>query len=111
MRDDQKNIAIYEYSNRVGGRMFTEKLNNGMKVEFGGMRFYPEVHDKWVKLAKEMDLTIVPFEGAPEHDDPHNVYYLRGTRRRYNQTNRVGDYPRFPVRPDERDKNYEDLSW
>ena len=100
---------MYEYSDRVGGRLFSKKLKNGMVMELGGMRFHPTNHVRWGKLARELGLTIVPFQGV--HERQYEVNYLRGTRRRMNESNNVGAFPGYPVRPDEKDKDYDELRW
>ena len=40
----KQKIALYEYSNRIGGRLFSRTMPNmpNVVVELGGMRYIPE---------------------------------------------------------------------
>ena len=52
LRHQNKRISVYEYSNRVGGRLFTVRFPDitDINVELGGMRYYPEGKFKTVDL-------------------------------------------------------------
>lgn len=44
LRNQLKKITIYEFSSRVGGRMYTKRFPDipDINIELGAMRFYPE---------------------------------------------------------------------
>ncbi|HVX40650.1 MAG TPA: FAD-dependent oxidoreductase [Gemmatimonadaceae bacterium] len=77
---DQR-IALFEYSNRVGGRLYTVELPGMPHVhaEVGGMRFIPKTQAFVTDLIEHLGLARRPFPmGAP--DDPagmNNFAYLR----------------------------------
>jgi len=66
----QEKIALYEYSNRIGGRLYSRTLPGlpNVVAELGGMRYIPEDSS----LPKD----------DPVHAD-NNVFYLRGEYFRY----------------------------
>nr|QWQ59717.1 L-amino acid oxidase Aplysianin-A [Physella acuta] len=79
LRDAKKAVEVFEFSNRVGGRLYTTTLPNapGLLLEAGGMRFIPEVHVRVEELSKALGLTKEPF--TLNHGNSANaLYYLRG---------------------------------
>ncbi|HEX8903605.1 MAG TPA: NAD(P)/FAD-dependent oxidoreductase [Longimicrobiaceae bacterium] len=77
----RKRIAVYEYSDRIGGRLYTVQFPGmpHVNAELGGMRFIPDSQAFVVGLINEMGLETRDFPmGAP--DDPggmNNLAYLR----------------------------------
>ncbi len=79
LRNRGLKLAIFEYSDRIGGRMFTAQIPTvpGTTVDFGAMRLNPKEHTFLVQTAKQLGLNIVDF---PLNYGNRNetVYYLRG---------------------------------
>lgn len=50
LRHSNLSISVYEYSNRIGGRIFTSHINGvkGFNAELGAMRFH--IPCKWIRL-------------------------------------------------------------
>ena len=77
----KKKVVLYEYSNRVGGRLYSLTLPGMPHVhaEVGGMRFIPKTQAFVTDLIAHLELATRPFPmGAP--DDPggfDNFGYLR----------------------------------
>jgi lysine 2-monooxygenase len=77
-------VGLFEYSDRIGGRLWSAALN-GMPnefAEFGGMRFYKQMHIVW-NLIEKMGLgsRAIPFPVS----EPHNLAYVRGEHLRFDQ--------------------------
>src|ERR1700730_19439815 len=61
-RYPQANICLFEYSDRIGGRLLTTKFkDSGVRVELGGMRYMPSKHKIFKGLVDELKLEIQPF--------------------------------------------------
>ncbi|XP_046553005.1 aplysianin-A-like [Haliotis rubra] len=79
LRNRGLKIAIFEYSDRIGGRMFTAQIPTvpGTTVDFGAMRLNPKEHTFLVRTASQLGLNIVDF---PLNYGNRNetIYYLRG---------------------------------
>jgi len=58
LRHNRKTVGVYEYSDRVGGRLFTYKLPNTQDVnlEIGGMRFIEDAHNRLEQAVEELGL-------------------------------------------------------
>ena len=108
LREKYEKIGLFESTDRIGGRLYTAKLPNGINVELGGMRFYDE-HYHWNKTVMDMGLTPILFGG--DHPSRHSLYYMRQTRRRFNESAKVSDFPGYNVRPDEVGKTESQLHW
>ncbi|XP_071108036.1 aplysianin-A-like [Haliotis cracherodii] len=83
LRDRGLSISVFEYSDRVGGRLFSAELPvaPGTYLDFGGMRFRASVHTTLNRTATEIGLTIIPFKqgyGIPDE----TLWYTRGKRMR-----------------------------
>ncbi|XP_046330467.2 aplysianin-A-like [Haliotis rufescens] len=92
LRDRGLSISVFEYSDRVGGRLFTTDFPaaTGTYLDFGGMRFRSGAHPTLNRTATEIGLNIIPFElgfGNPDE----TVWFSRGKRMVINdiQTNDV----------------------
>jgi monoamine oxidase len=76
-RKDRLDVGLFEYSDRVGGRLWSAAVN-GMPseyAEFGGMRFHKQTHIVWNLIEKlGLGSRAIPLPGS----DPHNLVYLRG---------------------------------
>jgi monoamine oxidase len=67
-------IALFERSNRIGGRLYSARQGQaGVHVELGGMRFRPSQRNV-AGLVSELGLETRPFRTA--HED--NRFFLRG---------------------------------
>lgn len=53
-------IAIFEKTDRVGGRIYTEN-RYGFNMEYGPMRFEPDLQTKFAGLLEELDIETIPF--------------------------------------------------
>jgi len=77
----KKRIALFEYSNRIGGRLYSLPLPGmpHVNAELGGMRYIPKSQAFVRELIGQMELPTREFPmGAP--DDPggmNNLMYLR----------------------------------
>lgn len=77
----KKRIILFEYSDRVGGRLYSKALPGmpHIKAELGGMRYIPDSQAFVRELIENLGLTNRDFPmGAP--DDPggmNNLMYLR----------------------------------
>jgi len=77
----KKRVALFEYSNRIGGRLYSVQLPGmpHVNAELGGMRFIPDSQTLVRELIKKLALPTRDFPmGAP--DDPgglNNLMYLR----------------------------------
>ncbi|XP_005095149.2 L-amino-acid oxidase-like [Aplysia californica] len=78
LRDAGLSIQVFEYSNRIGGRLYTSSLLEApdVNLELGGMRFVGGVHKRMQKIVKELGLTQTVF---PEGFGLRNrtTYFLR----------------------------------
>lgn len=75
-------IALFEYSNRIGGRLYTVTMPGlpNVKAEVGGMRYIPTQHLMVAGLVGELGLQTKDFPmGAPAPVGSNcNLFYLRG---------------------------------
>ncbi|MFT6779236.1 MAG: monoamine oxidase [Paraglaciecola sp.] len=90
-------IALFEYSNRIGGRLYSRKLPGlpNVVAELGGMRYIPDDHIMVKTLVNELGLQTKEFpmgsdlplnpneEGSPTAHADNNIFYLRGQYFRY----------------------------
>lgn len=85
----EQNIALFEYSNRIGGRLFTVTLPGlpNVKAEVGGMRYIPSQHIMVSNLVTHLGLFTKPFPmGAPSPVGANcNLFYLRGKHLRLHE--------------------------
>lgn len=77
----KQNVVLYEYSNRIGGRLFSAQLPGmpHVNAELGGMRFIPKSQAFVRELIEQMGLQTRPFPMGPEKDPggSDNLMYLR----------------------------------
>jgi lysine 2-monooxygenase len=86
---DRLKVALFEYSDRIGGRLWSGAVKgvSDVCVEFGGMRFY-----KQMRIVSSLIETLglgghmVEFPAG----QPENVVYVRGRHLRRKQ---MGDHP------------------
>ena len=106
---DRLDVALFEYSDRIGGRLWSASLKDvpDEYVEFGGMRFYKEMHIVW-NLIEKLGLghRAVPFPVS----EPDNFVYVRGQHLRLNQiTNHPKELP-YQLRYLEKGKSADELT-
>jgi hypothetical protein len=81
---DRLSVGLFEYSDRIGGRLLSAALNGipNEFAEFGGMRFYKQMHIVW-NLIEKLGLSdrAIPFPVT----EPHNMVYVRGEHLRSGQ--------------------------
>ena len=74
---ERLDVGLFEYSDRIGGRLWSAALK-GMPdefAEFGGMRFYKQMHIVW-NLVETLGLgpRAIPFPVG----EADNLVYVRG---------------------------------
>ncbi|KAH9496654.1 hypothetical protein Btru_009948 [Bulinus truncatus] len=79
LRHENLKIEMFEYFDRIGGRLFTASLPNtpDIPLDMGGMRFVREVHPTVFKVVKELGLTYGPFNEIRSNTSDSR-FYLRG---------------------------------
>ena len=81
-RGATESIALFEYSDRIGGRLYTVTLPGlpHVKAEVGGMRYIPDEHKMVANLVDHLKLATKDFPmGAPAPVGSNcNLFYLRG---------------------------------
>ncbi|MFC3030969.1 flavin monoamine oxidase family protein [Pseudoalteromonas fenneropenaei] len=123
---DQK-IALFEYSDRIGGRLFSKKLPGlpNVVAELGGMRYIPSDHLMVKTLVDELGLATKNFPMGsdlplyPNSQDPalkdklagseNNLFYLRGHYFRYRDFAECPDKIPYNLHESERGYGPEDL--
>src|SRR5437870_10126678 len=85
-------IGLFEYSDRIGGRLYTVTLPGlpHVKAEVGGMRYIPDQHVMVASLVDELKLRTkaFPMGAAPPTKGPGagcNLFYLRGKHLRLHE--------------------------
>lgn len=82
-------IALFEYSDRIGGRLYTVTIPGlpNVKAEVGGMRYIPTQHIMVASLVDHLGLAKKDFPmGAPEPVGANcNLFYLRGKHLRLHE--------------------------
>jgi lysine 2-monooxygenase len=108
-----KRVVLLEYSDRIGGRLFTRALAgiNAVNAELGGMRYIPQSHPLVTNLVNELKLAHRNFPMGDPKTDPQgkrNYAYYRGELLRIGQQ---GDSAKVPYRvaATERNKTPDDL--
>src|SRR5258708_7672754 len=84
------NIGLFEYSDRVGGRLYTVTMPGlpHVKAEVGGMRYIEKSHVIVAGLVKLLGLPTVDFPmGSPDDKvgSKCNLFYLRGQHLRLHE--------------------------
>lgn len=67
-RNPKTSIALFEKSNRLGGRIYTKHEGN-LVQEYGPMRFELQLQPNFNKLLKELDIQTKPFAGYTAQPD------------------------------------------
>lgn len=94
--DKHLEVAIFEQSNRIGGRLISVAPPGiSTKVEIGGMRYTSE-HKRVISLVEKFNLKPVPF---PVQED-QNFAYLRGKHLRISELKDAKNLP-YTLKPDE----------
>ncbi|MGO9274012.1 MAG: flavin monoamine oxidase family protein [Terriglobia bacterium] len=82
-------IALFEYSDRIGGRLYTVTLPGlpHVKAEVGGMRYIPTQHLMVTNLVDHLKIPTKDFPmGAPPPVGANcNLFYLRGRHLRLHE--------------------------
>lgn len=108
----KKRIALFEYSNRIGGRLYSLPLPGmpHVNAELGGMRYIPDSQTFVTELVENLGLPWRDFPmGAP--DDPGGLNNLVYLRRRLLRARDLADSSKVPYRlnPTEWGKNPDEL--
>src|SRR5262245_33366586 len=90
--DPRARIALFEYSDRIGGRLYTVTMPGlpHVKAEVGGMRYIPDQHIMVAALVDYLGLPTKDFPmGAPAPPkgvgSNCNLFYLRGKHLRLHE--------------------------
>ncbi|XP_064598010.1 achacin-like [Liolophura sinensis] len=106
LRQRGLNIAIFENTDRVGGRMFSVFLPSvpNVPAELGAMRYVPGAHSTLESLFPQLDLRTEVFQP----DSFKKLFYFRSTRLSAEEL----DSPKLPynLAPGE-SRNPDELSW
>ncbi len=82
-------VALFEYSDRIGGRLYTMTIPGlpHVKAEVGGMRYIPDQHAMVASLVEHLGLATAPFPmGAGGKVGSNcNLFYLRGEHLRLHE--------------------------
>jgi len=77
----EKEVVLYERSNRIGGRLLSIKMPKSQQIsELGGMRYRPEHHKLFSHLVSIFNLKTKSFPMGPKNDPDgdNNICYFRG---------------------------------
>ena len=89
----EASIGLFEYSDRIGGRLYTVTLPGlpHVKAEVGGMRYIPDEHIMVANLVDHLQIPTKDFPmGAPPPVGSNcNLFYLRGRHFRLRELARV----------------------
>ncbi|CAC5422902.1 unnamed protein product [Mytilus coruscus] len=109
LRQQNKQISIYEYSNRVGGRMYTVQFPNApdINVELGAMRYYRRSHALLHNTIQQLGLRIKRFD-LGSGPSPDTTVHVRGVHLRYDELG--GNKTPYRLLPNER-KPVNQLLW
>lgn len=101
----QQNVHVFEFGNRVGGRLETVFLDGVQerRAEVGGMRYIPSWQTHVTKLIKKLGLQDADFPMG----DSNNLFYLRGEPFRSQSFNSVSSP--YRLRGDEQGLTPDDL--
>jgi hypothetical protein len=95
----EAHIGLFEYSDRIGGRLYTTALPGlpHVKAELGGMRYIPSQHIVVKSLVDHLKLAKKEFAmGAPAPvGSKGNLFYLRGRHLRLHE---LADPAKVPYR-------------
>lgn len=88
-RGETEKIALFEYSDRIGGRLYSVTVPGvpHVKAELGGMRYIPDSHIMVADLVSHLGLETKDFPmGAPAPvGSSCNLFYLRGKHLRLHE--------------------------
>lgn len=94
---DRLRIQLFEYSDRIGGRLYSVSLPGmpHVKGELGGMRYIPDQHVLVARLVEHLGLQTkdFPMGAAPPIGANCNLFYLRGKHLRLHELADPGKVP------------------
>jgi len=107
----EKNIVLFEYGDRIGGRLLSVEIPGvDVKAELGGMRYNPKQHKLFDKLVKDLNLKSREFPMGPTSDPAgdNNLAYIRGQHAKIKELSDILDST-FRVNWSERGKTPDEL--
>ncbi|XP_046352980.1 L-amino-acid oxidase-like [Haliotis rufescens] len=109
LRSRNLTVDVYEFSDRIGGRLHTAKLPHipDVNIELGGMRFVPDWHPRLYKVIKALGLDMVDFQ--PKNASKETLYYVRGRQLREADFT-TGKLP-YNLKGEEKGKSPDALRW
>lgn len=101
LRNKGLRVGIYEYSDRVGGRMYTRRFPDApdLPIEFGAMRLLPEEHLRMMKAGNELGLHFVPFNEGLGKIPNRTILFYRDTHMTTFELG--GTHTPYSLRPEE----------
>jgi monoamine oxidase len=84
LRDHGKSVALIEARDRVGGRVWNRRADEGSVVSVGGTRLGKGQH-RMFELSRELGLDVYP-----QYDEGDTIMHLDGVNRRYQGLPKVG---------------------
>lgn len=117
----EKQIVLFEYSNRIGGRFLTIKFpGSNLKAELGGMRYIPTDHPLLAKLVDIFKLEVEDFpmgyinkkdkmNPSDKEWGENNLAYFRGQHIKIKDLKDSEKSTAFKVDWSERNKSPNDL--
>lgn len=109
LRSRNLTVDVYEFSDRIGGRLHTAKLPHipDVNIELGGMRFVPDWHPRLYKVIKALGLDMVDFQ--PKNASKETLYYVRGRQLREADFT-TGKLP-YNLKGEEKGKSPDAIRW
>ncbi|CAG2257558.1 unnamed protein product [Mytilus edulis] len=109
LRHQNKRISIYEYSDRVGGRLYTVQFPDiqDINVELGGMRYLRRSHALLHDTIQQLGLPVKRFD-LGSGPSPDTTVYVRGVHLRFDELG--GNKTPYRLRPNEK-KTVSQLTW
>jgi monoamine oxidase len=113
LRREGNEVDLFEFSDRIGGRVYTRTLPRMPHVhaEVGGMRFIPDQHKLVAGMVTELGLRTRPFpmgSSDPLIGPRRNYVYLRGKHLLYGDLSDSSKAP-YNVNWSERNMNPDEL--
>ncbi|XP_060575492.1 aplysianin-A-like isoform X2 [Ruditapes philippinarum] len=109
LRNQNLTVTVYEYSDRVGGRMLSVHFKDipDINIELGAMRFLPDLHPLMNSTAHALGLHLIDFKSGVGHN-LDTLMYTRGQHFKLLEATTKGPYN---LLPNERLKDDRHLRW
>ncbi len=99
-------VAVFERTRHVGGRVRSRDIENEQKIDLGAMRYIPSRHHRVRHLVEDvLGLATKPFVVGGEQ----NLQYFRGQRNTNQEVAADPSLRPFNLKPEERGKSVDEL--